>query len=288
MGIGLSGTSAPVADAIERLGRFFAQRDTRPGLLARRLLGRVLPGDGALGDHLIRERRVATRMDGSLGGDLVRTAWAAWELMDLGHDHQSAGTLRLVGYLLSRHVSPPEGAAGAVPAFRPADPFAKISPLTLPNGCELRDEEDAAQAANCLALRAALRAGHEERPAIRRHVQALREWQLLWDLRVGRRPLDLAACALAALALAPLDLRDRLDNLASLFAREQLRDGTWSDADFFQVLEAMLATGAPTANVVVHRAVPALLARQSSDGTFDPAAHEERALIGLRALLRAP
>jgi len=282
MEIELREPPAGLIEALERLGGYFAGRRTRQGLLARRLLGRTSPGDAALADHLIRERRVATRMDGSLGGDPVRTAWAAWELMDLGHDYQSAGTVRLVGYLLSR-LKP------ALPGPRPPvflEPeTATGSPLTLPNGCAFDDPDDAAFAASALVLRVVLRARGDERPAIRGHVEALRGSEVLWAVQSGRRRLDRAAAALGALALAPLDLRDGLESYAEMFAAAQQPGGAWPDADLYHVLEAMIATGAPTANVVVQRAVPALLARQAADGAFDD--HEERGLIALRALLRA-
>jgi len=280
MEIGLRDPPAGLAEALERLGAYFGGRRTRQGLLARRLLGRTAPGDAALADHLIRERRVATRMDGSLGGDLVRTAWAAWELMDLGHDHQSAGTVRLVGYLISRLVP----ASASPPAFLDSNALNAI-PLVLPNGCEYDDPAEALFAASALALRVVLRARGDERPAIRGYIAALRDDESLWALRVGGRPHDLAAAALGALALAPLDLRTQLESCATTFAATQLPDGTWPGADLYNVLEAMIATGAPAANMVLQRAVPALLARQSPDGAFGD--HEERGLIALRALLRA-
>jgi hypothetical protein len=281
MEIGLREPPAGLVEALERLGHYFADRRTRQGLLARRLLSRLVPADAALADHLVRERRVATRMDGSLGGNLVRTAWAAWELIDLGHDQQSAGTVRLVGYLLSRLGQAP---AGDPPMFVSADAM-EAAPVPLPSGCVFDDPGDAVFAAGALALKVVLRAGGEERPAIRSHVLALRGSESLWALRAGHRPVDLAAAALGALALAPLDLRDQLETGARVIAAAQDKDGTWPDADFFHVLEAMIATGAPAAHETVQRAVPALLARQASDGSFGE--HEERALIALRALLRA-
>lgn len=281
MEIELRAPPAGLVEALERLGHYFADRRTRQGLLARRLLSRLVPEDGALADHLIRERRVATRMDGSLGGNLVRTAWAAWEVIDLGHDHQSAGTVRLVGYLLSRLGQAPVGDPPIIVSANAEE----AAPLSLPSGCVFDDPRDAAFAAGALALKVVMRAGGEERPAIRSHVLALRDSESLWALRAGTRPIDLAASALGALALAPLDLRDRLEAGARIIAEAQVEDGTWPHADFFHVLEAMIATGAPTAHQTVQRAVPALLARQAPDGSFGD--HEERALIALRALLRA-
>ena len=52
-------------------------------------------------------------------------------------------------------------------------------------------------------------------------------------------------------------------------------------------IEALTAAGTEPAWAAVRRAVPALLGRQRPDGTFGPMAQQERALIGLRALLWA-
>lgn len=290
MGIGVPATRAAVAEALDRLRVFFAERKTRPGVLARRLLGTSTRGDVSLADHLVRERRVATRMDGSINADLMRTAWAAWELMDLGHDAQSAGTVRLVGYLLAQHgVGRGVGALGtgpAAPGFQTA-PNGQIAPLTFPNGWSIRAEAEARFAVGCLALRVVLRAGHEGRPVIRAHLEALREWEALWGLTAGRQPQDLAAVALAALTLAPPELRDDIDRRVAVLAGRQAADGGWSDADLFNVLDALLAAGTPMAAAAINRAVPALIARQAPGGGFDAEGHEERALIALRALRRA-
>jgi hypothetical protein len=64
-------------------------------------------------------------------------------------------------------------------------------------------------------------------------------------------------------------------------------DGDWPAADLFQVLDALRAADTPEAHVTVRRAATALAARQRADGTFGAGAQQERALIGLRALLWA-
>jgi len=53
------------------------------------------------------------------------------------------------------------------------------------------------------------------------------------------------------------------------------------------VVDQLVAAGTAKAKFAVCRAVPALLERQRDDGTFGTTAREERALVGLRALLWA-
>jgi hypothetical protein len=64
-------------------------------------------------------------------------------------------------------------------------------------------------------------------------------------------------------------------------------EGDWPSADLFQVLDSLLAAGTLDAQVTVRRAGTALAGRQRPDGAFGTMAQQERALIGLRALLWA-
>jgi len=76
-----------------------------------------------------------------------------------------------------------------------------------------------------------------------------------------------------------------------LLTANQGVEGDWPSADLFQVLDALLAADTPEAQVTVRRAATALASRQRADGTFGASAQQERALIGLRALIwaaRAP
>jgi hypothetical protein len=75
--------------------------------------------------------------------------------------------------------------------------------------------------------------------------------------------------------------------LTGFIAEHQSTDGTWPHADLFHVLEALVAAGTLKAKLAVCQAVPALLANQRLNGGFGNTAMEERALIGLRALLWA-
>ena len=162
-----------VRQALERAGSFFASRDSRPGILGRRLTGRTRPDDADLTEHLIRDIRRRTRIDGSIGGALVDTAWAAWELMDLGCTEDCAGLVRVVGYLLTQQNRPGHFAEGCSPEhhaarrchhalqgfFSPGGRDSPIAPVTLPSGATFEDEEEARLAASCLTLRSVLRAG---------------------------------------------------------------------------------------------------------------------------------
>jgi hypothetical protein len=252
------------SQAIERLQTFFADRATRPGFLARRLLGTARPEDDRLATMLCGERRSRTRLNGSIGESLVDTAWAAWEMMDLGLDVFHGGLTRLVSWVL---------------AFLETAPSETVStPLVLPNGSVIEGSADATFAAECLGLRVLLRARQEERPRVQRRVErVLSLWPTVSD--------ELAASALGVVAIAPAPYRDSLPSFVERFQAAQQPDGAWRDAGLFHALESLLLAGIRPARAVIERAVPALLQRQRTDGSFDDPPHEERALIGLRALL---
>ena len=69
-----TGQASPeIVAALERARAFFADRSTRPAVLARGMMAKPLSGDVVLCEHLIRERRRKTRMDGSIHGSLIET-----------------------------------------------------------------------------------------------------------------------------------------------------------------------------------------------------------------------
>jgi hypothetical protein len=259
---------AHIESAFDSVRRALIERATRPGVLARQLVGAERASDERLGELLINERRARTRMDGSIDGSLVKTAWAALEIMDLGADALHAGLDRLVSWIQTQVETgqpPPDGA-----------------PVTLPDGAVVADREGAAFAASCLGLRLLIRARRETRPPIARMIDALAD---------GPQPptLDLSASALAALALLPPPHRRHLDGLINRLGRAQDAGGGWSDADLFHMLESLVLAGIRSARAVVTRAAPAVVNRLRSDGGFDdmPAddpVREERGLIALRTL----
>jgi hypothetical protein len=254
-----------VQDAFGKTLAFFEGRQSRQGILARQLGGRAAPDDEQLAQILSNERRAATRADGSIGGSLVATAWAAIEMMDLGSDWLQGSLDRLLGWVVNH-----------LEGNLPTDP----APLLLPNGVRFNDPEHAQMAARCLGLRALVRARRGDRPGVARVMDD-------FALAKGRQPptLDLSASVLSALALAPPEHRHHLEGLIGRMARAQAADGAWPEADLMHVLDALIVAGIRSARAVVVKATPALLSRQNRDGTFDGGAgNEERALIGLRAL----
>ncbi len=260
--------------AIVKLEAFFLDRETRPGVLARQAVGKEKPGDAKLAELLCQERRARTRMDGSIGDSLFDTAWAAWEMMDLGLDALDGGLDRLISWVLSKIEA---GDAVALPS--PAPALAPL-PLTLPSGLVLPAAGDAAYATRAIAVRTLVRARHGERPGVAAAVRGLAQ---------GPQPptLNLSASVLGALALAPPEHRHHLDGLIGRLGAAQGDDGGWPGADLFQMLEALVLAGIRPARALIAKAVPALVPLQRETGAFDDPPHEERALIGLRALLVA-
>lgn len=250
--------------AVTKLEVFFQQLDTRPGVLARRALAIEKPGDAMLIGALCGERAARTRMDGSIGTSLFDTAWAAWEMMDLGLDALNARLSRLVSWVLGQFEAGP---------FAPPTPV----PLGLPNGAVFDSPEGASLAVRCLSARLLVRAHLGDRPAVAEGVGAI---------ATGPQPatLNLSASVLSALALAPPEHRHHLDGLVHRIGAAQDGDGRWPGADLFHMLEALVLAGIRPARAVIAAAAPALLSLQHDSGAFDDPPNEERALIGLRAL----
>ena len=250
--------------AFDRTAHFFSDRLSRQAILARQLAGHEHPDDEQLAVILANERRAASRADGSVGGSLVATSWAALEMMDLGFDWLHGALDRLLSWIVTQ-----------LESDAPTDP----PPVSLPSGVVFQDAGHARIAARCLGLRALVRGHRGDRPGIARVMSELAEAK-------GRQPatLDLSAAVLGALALAPPEHRHHLDGLIARIARAQEPGGGWSDADLLHVLDALLVAGIRPARAVIMKAVPALLQLQRVDGSFDETGDEERALIGMRAL----
>ncbi len=294
-------TDSQIDAALERLAAFFAGERTRQGILARQLLGQSLADDAALADRIVREMRAETRIDGSLGGAFLPTVWRAHELMDLGHLGDEVGTARVMGWILAQQEKPGAYGEGCSEDrhphrvcshyiggfFSPAPVTERVAPITLPNGKVFRAEGAARFALSCLALRAALRARHEARPSVERHVKSLVLLQETWTDWDGYFAPDLIVSALGPLALVSPPHREVLPRAAKFIADHQADDGTWPNADFFHVVDALAMAGTAASRGALRRAAPALVAMQRPDGSFSGVAQQERALIGLRALLSA-
>jgi hypothetical protein len=287
------------AEAIERLALYFDKAETRQGLLARQALGRPSAADESLAARLRRELAQGLRPDGTVSGGAVPTIWRVHELLDLGEPEDSPSVIRPLTWLLDLQDRPGTFHDGCdrvrharrlcqhflAGFFAPAPPVQRLAPVTLPTGKVFRVEPAARFAISCLGLRAALRAGYGDRPAVKRHVQSLLRISEQWTEWSGYFAPDTIVAGLHALAQAGPACGDVVRRLVGILTAYQGIEGDWPRADFFQVLDALQAAGTPEARVTVRRATTALAARQRADGTFGTTAQQERALIGLRALL---
>jgi hypothetical protein len=297
---GITGPDS-VREGIERLRLFFAEGVTRQAILARQALEQPASGDETLARNLVDDLRAQTRMDGSIGGEVVATIWRAHELLDLGSAGDHAGTVRVMGWVLGLQNKPGAFSEGCSPArhahqacehfisgfFSPAPSEQRFAPVMLPNGKVFRAEPSARFAVSCMALRATLRARLEHRPQVQQHLLSLVRLQEQWNDWEGYFAPDAIVAGIHALAFAPTEHRHLLPGLATMIAAHQADDGTWSQADLFHTLDALHSLHTPEAHAAVRRAVPTLLARQRIDGGFGSTAPQERALIALRSLIWA-
>jgi hypothetical protein len=283
---------------IDRVASYFSSLRTRPGILARRVLGVEDASDRALAAELAASLAGGLRPDGSASGGAVPTIWCGHELLDLGVPGHDPAVKRIGTWLLQRHDRPGAYGAGCDKErhqrqicehylrgfFAPAPVEERLAPITFPNGKAFRTEPGARFAISCLGLRLALRAGLEDRPGVVRHCESLRGIAGQWTTWSGFFAPDVIVAGLHALAVAGPRYRAAVAPVVDLVATYQRIDGVWPNADFFATLEALLAVDLPAARQVIARAVPALLERQRADGAFGSTAQQERALIALRAL----
>lgn len=293
-------THTSIDEAIDGLATFFEARQTRPGVVARRLLGIAHPDDERLADHLIRERRSATRLDGSIDGSLQATAWSAWELLRLGCTKGHAGLDRMVGFLVSRQDQPGRFGEGCSQRrheigtcnhfvsgfFSPGSRDDATAPLVLPTRAVIISEIAARFAVSCFALRTVLYAGEERREAVRRHVESLLLLADRWRNRETEFPntIDVMFCAQGALGLSPPEYAERAQRLTERIGEMQRSDGSWEGTSLFHALEGLVNVRNEPARAAIARAMPGLLDEQLPSGAFDSSEDEEIALIALRAI----
>ncbi len=292
----------PVHIAIDRAATYFAGRETRQGYVARRLLGNPRPEDDRLAEALMKDRRARVRPDGSVGGDLVATAWLAWELLDLGAPSVAHSVHRPVTWILGRQEKDGAFAEGCTPrrhelklcehaiggffAYRSSG--RTIRRLTLPTGAAVTSDQGARFLASCFALRTVLRGGQEERTLVRRHVGSLLALPKMWDSWGGLWAPTMTVGALAAIAWAPPPFRGQLPILSEHLALNQKPDGSWRNLDIVHAVDALAAVPLPQAKEAVALAAPRLAKMQSLKGTVGSGPYaEERTLVALRAWLIA-
>lgn len=240
------------------------------------------------------------RADGSLAGATLPTIWTALELFDL--DAGAEVLRRMLAWVSDLQGKPGAFHEGCTAArhsrrvcehflggfYSPAPPTQRVSPITLPNGKVYRTEPQARFALSCLALRLMLRAGRSGQPGVRKHLASFGHLQREWERWGDYLAPDLMFTALQALGSAPADIPDSglIAGMVQVAQDRQLADGTWPGADLFLALDALADAPGEEARQVLARAAAALLTRQRQDGGFGGAAQDERALIGLRAVLR--
>ena len=285
-------------DGIERLARFFGSAPTRQGILARRALGAATSGDRDLAARLIDQMKRDSQRNGGIDGAALPSIWRAHEFLDLAGD-EAEECRRMMDRVLDFQEKPGAFSHGCSPTrhthrvcehfisgfFSPAPPEQRLAPVTLPNGKVFRAEPAARFAISCLALRAAVRNRMESHPAVERHLASLLQLQDQWADWNGYFAGDTIVAGVHALAVTSRSPGQHAGRLTSIIVEQQEADGTWSHTDLFHTLETLLALGTAEALEAVRRAIPALLSRQREDGSFGMTSQQERALIGLRALL---
>jgi hypothetical protein len=250
----------------------------------------------------MRERRARFRSDGSAGGDLVATAWLAWELMDLGAPTDSLLVRRPLAWILGRQEKDGAFAQGCTPRrhelklcehaiggfFSYRSSGRTIRRLALPTGATVTSDQGARFLASCFALRTVLRAGQDERTLVRRHVGSLLTLPKMWDSWGGLWAPTLTVGALAAIAWAPPPFRGQLPILAEHLALNQKPDGSWRNLDIVHAVDSLVAVPLPQAKEAVALAAPRLAKMQSQKGIVGTGPYaEERTLVSLRAWLIA-
>jgi hypothetical protein len=283
---------------IEQLALYFGAMRSRQGILARAALELAAPDDPALAARLAQDLAAELRPDGSVGGGAVATIWRVHELLDLGRGPGDSGLTRALSWVLQRQDAPGAYGEGCEKIrhaqricehflrgfFSPGPAAERVAPITLPSGKAFRAEPAARLAVSCLALRAVLRAGLRDRPAVVAHLDSLRLLAEGWTEWAGPFAPDVIITGLHGLALGGDAYRPVVERLVQLLAANQHSDGHWENADLFLALDALVAAGTAAARAAVRHAVPALEERQRPDGSFGATAQQERALIGLRAL----
>ena len=268
-------------------------------MVARQLLGITKPDDDRLTDHLIRERRRKTRLDGSVDGALQETAWSAWELLRLGCTRGHAGLDRMIGFLVSRQDKPGRFGEGCSERrhpianckhfmsgfFSPGTVDRAIAPLALPTQAVILTEFGARYAVSCMALRTVLRAGEDRRTAVLAHIESLFHLVDRWqDQSQFPDSMDVVFTTLGALGLAPLEYRDRVGKTADAIIGLQNAQGAWDGTSVFHAVDGMMAIRGDAARRAIGRALPQMLTLQQESGAFDDADSDELALIALRAV----
>lgn len=285
------------------------------GILARREAGRTDPGDDRRLAALLDTLGHAQHADGSWEGGLVPTATTLLLLRELFPDGDPAGVIAgaAVDFLRARRGAPGRYGDRCTPAdhavglchhflggfFAAAPADAPLPEIVLPSGARVQRDPDTRLAASALALEAMLRWRAPDRDTAI-HLEGIRRILCIADRFDDDRLLPAARlAALTALLAAPIttDGAAVAGEAIAMTLRTQRADGSWPRTDTFQVLELLLAAGAPAEggsvmpqagiDAAIARAAAMLAVTQQRDGTWDRDAGPRRTLIGWRTLRHA-
>lgn len=265
-----------IEDSLSRARSWLAERRDYYGFLSRRDRKRGAP---EMAGHLRGDMLARQESDGSWGDDLVVTADAVWQLLDLGV-HPSHGSIdRAVTWLYDDRRDA-EGAygEGCTPArheqgtcehylsgfFSPAPPDESYE-IELANGQTVNSDASARLLASERALRTLLRVNADDLRA-RDSVDGLRGVPLYLEYGGTFTPAVLvgAVQALARAQGAPGELSAGLDTLS----KAQEKDGTWPNVELFFVLETLLEVDPRRALPMLEKALPGLLKSQHKYGAW--------------------
>jgi hypothetical protein len=293
--------------------RLFCSK-TIEGLLARREAGCPLPADEDDLASLAAELRRAQAPDGSWGGSLLQTAesllWLADLLEAAGRPLVDPAAARALAWLKTRRGAPGRFGDGCTPRdhelgfchhflggfFAPGPSESSLGGLELACGVRIERDAFARLVASTVALQSSLRWGVRG-PDVELHLDGLRRIVRLWERWencIFPQSVLLAASAALLDAEPPNGHGNAPDETIlraiACIAGAQRADGSWPDADVFQVLDvlhAAAARGYLMREVVaaIRRGAELLAFSQQEDGTWDGRrAVPRRTLIGWRTL----
>ncbi len=286
---------AEIQRATDGARDWLAERHDYWGYMARRDLSRGAP---ELARHLQGDLRARQSRDGDWNeGDLEATAEAIWRLLDLGLSPTTPPITLALDWLYGQRDKEGAFSSGCTPSrheahvcehyisgfFSPGWPDEPLE-VTLPNGQSVTSDSGARLMMSVRALRSALRARPDD-PRAAASVSGLRGLPIYLEYGGSYTPALLAG-ALQALAWAPGPASAELVAGLELLAEEQAKDGTWSNVEFFFVLEMLLEVKHPLARTQLMKAVPRLLETQFKVGHWGRNYSAGQTWIGLQVLER--
>ena len=283
-----------VWSAAESARAWLARLSDYLGYMVRRQSGRGAP---ELAGHL-RGDILARQREGSWDeGDLVQTAEALWQLMELGLRPEAPATSRALEWMYSRRDLDGAFGHGCTPSrheqqlcehylsgFFSPGPAAETQEITLPSGQAVSSDIGARLLASERATRTALRAKPDD-SRIASSVLGLRGLPLYLEYGGNFTPAVLVG-AMQALAWTRGEILAEVNAGLETLAANQDADGTWPNVELFFVLEALLEVKRPRADELLAKAVPRLLDSQHKNGSWGRRHQRAQTWIAVQVLER--